>query len=203
MSVGMPQTLLLHEFGSHVWSVFGGPPYQVGSSLAEKRNWYDVDVRMILSDEEYEAWGLGDPKRPHNNAKWVSLCLAYSALGKFLTGLPIDFQIQQRSHANREFEKQPRSALGIVPLRMMEYAQSVNPVMKTECAWLIEFPIHDGQVQYYGRTINGVGITPENMDAIRYARKEDAESVCEILRPLNAAPSNPYSHGKVVEHSWG
>lgn len=114
--VGMPAYLYLQEFGSQVWSVFGVPPYQVGSSLQGDRTPNDVDVRVILSDEEYEKWGLGDPKRPHGNAKWVSLVMAYSALGKAMTGLPIDFQIQQQTEANNK-EPGPRSAIGIVPLR--------------------------------------------------------------------------------------
>lgn len=194
----MPQTLLLQEFGSQVWSVFGGPPYHVGSSLTEKRDWHDVDIRTILSDEEYETWDLGDPKRPHDNLKWVSLCLAYSALGSFLTGLPIDFQIQQQSDANKTFEKQPRSAIGIVPLRIMEIANPKSkPAAETpgpEYAWLIEFPIVDGQIGYYGKTISGLGITPENADAIRFSRKEDAEKLIEFIGSPN---------GKAVEHAWG
>lgn len=115
MGVGMPAELLLHEFGSQVWSVFGKPPYQVGSSLMNK-TWRDVDVRLILDDEEYEAWGFGEPESEMRNAKWVSLCLAYSALGRQMTGLPIDFQIQQQSHANQKHEG-PRGALGLTPLR--------------------------------------------------------------------------------------
>ena len=116
--VGMPAILLLDEFGSQVWHAFGHPPYHVGSSLCGKQ-WRDVDVRLILSDEEYAALGLGDPTQTHRNGKWVSLCLAYSELGKALTGLPIDFQIQQRTHANAEYDG-PRSALGLIPLRFHE-----------------------------------------------------------------------------------
>ena len=114
--VGMPATLLLDEFGSQIWSAFGHVPYHVGSSLRQK-TWRDVDVRLILSDEEYERMGLGDPKHPHQNAKWTSLVLAYSALGKAMTGLPIDFQIQQQTYANTHY-KGIRSALGITPLRL-------------------------------------------------------------------------------------
>lgn len=119
MGVGMPTTLLLHEFGSQVWHAFGEPPYHVGSSLTQKSGWRDVDVRLILDDETYAAKGLGDPKRPHSNGKWVALCLAFSALGKQMTGLPIDFQIQQQTVANAEY-KGERSALGVVALRMRE-----------------------------------------------------------------------------------
>jgi hypothetical protein len=112
----MPQYLLLEEFGSQVMAAFGQPPYLVGSALFGKK-WRDVDVRLILSDEEYEAMGLGRPLECQMNGKWVSLTLAYSALGKAMTGLPIDFQIQQQSKANRDF-KECRSALGFIALRM-------------------------------------------------------------------------------------
>ena len=53
MSVGMPATLLLEEFGSQVWNAFGDCPYLVGSALENKTGWRDVDVRIILDDEEY------------------------------------------------------------------------------------------------------------------------------------------------------
>lgn len=120
MSVGMPAYLFLEEFGSQVWAAFGDNPYHVGSSLKGKQ-WRDVDIRLILADDEYERLGLGDPNYPQQNAKWVSLCMAYSALGKAMTGLPIDFQIQQQTNANEKFSQKegcPRSALGFVPLRL-------------------------------------------------------------------------------------
>lgn len=117
MGVGMPQALLLQEFGSKIWDAFGHVPYHVGSSLELKAGWRDVDVRLILPDEEYEAMGLGKPDTPHCNAKWVALCLAFSELGKTMTGLPIDFQIQQMTKANEEFIGD-RSAIGLIPHRM-------------------------------------------------------------------------------------
>ncbi len=123
MGVGFPATLLLQEFGSKIEDAFGDMPFHVGSSLKEKTGWRDVDVRLMLDDETYMAMGLGDPKYPHHNAKWVALCLAFSALGKEMTGLPIDFQIQQRTLANETFPGQgqnPRSALGVVPHKMKD-----------------------------------------------------------------------------------
>jgi hypothetical protein len=72
MGVGMTASLYLEEFGSQVWAAFGMPPFHVGSSLLGKQ-WRDVDVRLILSDEEYERLGLGDPQYPLQNARWVSL----------------------------------------------------------------------------------------------------------------------------------
>ncbi len=118
VGVGMPAALWLDEFGSQVWSAFGEPPYLVGSALHGKQ-WRDVDVRLILDDEAYAALGLGRPDQAHLNAKWVSLCMAYSALGRAMTGLPIDFQIQQQTDANAKF-KESRSALGCIGLRIRE-----------------------------------------------------------------------------------
>lgn len=114
MSVGMPASLRLDQFGAQVWAAFGSPPYHlVGSALSEKV-WRDVDVRLILDDEEWDAMRLGNPNCDHQNAKWNSLCLAYSALGRVMTGLPIDFQIQRQTEANKLFDG-PRSALGLLP----------------------------------------------------------------------------------------
>lgn len=130
LRVGMPATLWLNEFGSQVWSAFGEIPYLVGSALKNELisgrgkkakpspQPFDVDVRVILSDKEYKRQGYGDPKRCHRNGKWVAMCLAFSELGKRMTGLPIDFQIQQQTEANKD--KSPRSALGIVALRFKE-----------------------------------------------------------------------------------
>src|SRR4051812_34613899 len=123
MGVGMPQDLLLHEFGSHVWAAFGGPPYLVGSALVNKTGWRDVDVRMILEDKVWDDMELGDPRSCHLNGKWVAMCLAFSAFGKDMTGLPIDFQLQKQTDCNKEFEGKGRSALGFIPLRM----QHLNP----------------------------------------------------------------------------
>ncbi len=121
MSVGMPAYLYLEEFGSQVWAAFGHPPFHVGSSLTTKSAWRDVDVRLILPDDEYEALGLGKPNFPRQNGKWVALCLAFSALGQHMTGLPIDFQIQQQTRANEEYPRAdcPRSALGVVTARIL------------------------------------------------------------------------------------
>lgn len=117
IGTGMPASLLLDEFGSQVWSAFGEMPYLVGSAMRSK-DWRDVDVRLILDDDKYEELGLGEPHDPHTNGKWVSLCLAYAALGKSLTGLPIDFQIQQRTFANMKFKGKPRNPIGMIDLRI-------------------------------------------------------------------------------------
>jgi hypothetical protein len=108
----MPATLKLEQFGELLHDAFGEVPYQVGSSL-ETTTWRDVDVRVMLDDETYAAMGFGDPVYSHHNAKWVAFTLAFSALGREMTGLPVDFQIQQTTRANEQFGgRGGRSALG-------------------------------------------------------------------------------------------
>ena len=119
--VGMPAAMWLDEFGSQVWNAFGDAPFQVGSSVGSKE-WRDVDVRLILSDDEYAALDIGEPREMGHNAKWAALCMAFAALGKAMTGLPIDFQIQQRTWATDRYPspENPRLALGMVGLRFRE-----------------------------------------------------------------------------------
>lgn len=115
--VGMPAAVKLDLFADQVFSAFGQCPYLVGSALATTQ-WRDVDVRVILADDEYAAVFPGcDPRDEHRCAKWVAVCLAFSALGREMTGLPIDFQVQQQTYANSTFNA-PRSAIGIVEHRI-------------------------------------------------------------------------------------
>lgn len=109
MSAGNPQTIWLHKFGEIVHDAFGATPYQVGSSLISK-DWRDVDVRLLLPDEEFEAL-FGVPQSAEVNKKLAAFTLAFAALGKQMTGLPIDFQIQPLSHANDKYGGEARSAL--------------------------------------------------------------------------------------------
>lgn len=88
--------------------------YLVGSSL-ERPDWRDVDVRMMMDDATFlhhfpgvnlaaGTWEF-DPK-------W---CLLVAAISMWLskhTGLPIDFQFQPMTHANR-WHKGRRHALGL------------------------------------------------------------------------------------------
>jgi hypothetical protein len=105
--VGKPAYEYLQLFGDIVWDAFGSPSYLVGSALYGKK-WRDVDMRVILEDKEWELWGLGDPVRPNNKCR--AFTLAFSELGRKMTGLPVDFQIQQQTMANEKF-KGGRSAL--------------------------------------------------------------------------------------------
>jgi hypothetical protein len=118
MSVGQPQGMLLNEFGERLRDAFGEVAYHVGSSLGDKTSgWRDVDVRLMLDDDVWQKMELGKPDNPHGNRKWRALCIVFSDYGRHLTGLPIDFQLQQRTHANAEYGRARgcnRSALIVV-----------------------------------------------------------------------------------------
>jgi len=107
----MPAGIWLNKFGVIIRDYFGHVPYHVGSSLNSK-DWRDVDVRLILPDDECEAM-FGDQPN-FTNPKWAAIVLAFCALGKEMTGLPIDFQIQPQTWANKTYPmaENPRSAMG-------------------------------------------------------------------------------------------
>ena len=108
MSTGMPAGIWLQKFGSIVRDYFGHVAYHVGSSL-DRKDWRDVDVRLILPDDEFTA-RFGTNQSSTANPKLAAVTLAFAALGSDMTGLPIDFQIQPQSWANEHYPFR-RSAL--------------------------------------------------------------------------------------------
>lgn len=108
MSTGMPAGIWLTKFGVIVEDYFGHTAYHVGSSLKSK-DWRDVDVRLILPDDEFTE-RFGEHRFAETNPRLAAVTLAFCALGREMTGLPIDFQIQPQSHANEKYPDM-RSAL--------------------------------------------------------------------------------------------
>lgn len=80
-------------------------PFLVGS-VWERRDPGDIDVRVILADDEFDALFDARPRL------WSLLCLTTTAYLEQATGLPVDFQVQRRTEAN-EKHPGPRSALGL------------------------------------------------------------------------------------------
>lgn len=100
IGTGMPATTLLETFGQWIYDAFGETAYHVGSSTRGK-SWRDVDVRLMLDDEEFDALFPGYRCAHQRDAKWALICAGISELGKRITGLPIDFQIQRATAANK------------------------------------------------------------------------------------------------------
>jgi len=110
----MPAGIWLTKFGVIVRDYFGHVPYQVGSSL-DRKDWRDVDVRLILPDDEF-AERFGDIFRSsETDPKLAAITLAFAALGKAMTGLPIDFQIQPQSHANKLYPNKRSALVEVLP----------------------------------------------------------------------------------------
>lgn len=101
------QQFNLNTVCSSVTKLFGYGIYQVGSSL-KRQDFRDVDLRCILSNEEFDrmfAIQNGDKILKFFNvsiSEWL----------QSRTGLPIDFQFQREQQANEEFNG-PRNAVGI------------------------------------------------------------------------------------------
>ena len=90
---------LLEAWAREVSAMFRGEmPYLVGSSL-QRPDWRDIDVRLIIADSDFAKL----KKRVHIQ----HLGLAVSLWGQRATGLPIDFQVQQRTEANRVHDGKP------------------------------------------------------------------------------------------------
>lgn len=106
----VPEFFELNHACLAINEAFGiGCTYLVGSCLT-KRDYRDVDVRTILDDEYFQRLFPGP--EDGRNALWSLTCASFSLwLGKH-SGLPIDYQIQSRTYANKYF-KGDRSALGI------------------------------------------------------------------------------------------
>ncbi len=114
MGFGPHKHLLLDQFGQLVFAAWGDVGYQVGSSLTSS-TWRDVDIRVMLSDEEYErrlgpVWQTG---MRHKDLGYRAEMLAWSTLGERMTGLPIDFQVERESEANALFPTEGRNPIGV------------------------------------------------------------------------------------------
>ena len=104
------EKLRLSDWAEHVVPMFGGEvPYLVGSVLDDP-NYRDVDIRLILDDDAFARLSaLIDVRR---------LGFVVSLWGQQVTGLRIDFQIQEQTTANEEF-KGPRHAIGLGALQVV------------------------------------------------------------------------------------
>lgn len=95
---------LLESWGQDVCSMFRGEmPYLVGSSMT-RPDYRDVDVRMLLPDHQHA--------KLKKRVNLQQLGLTVSLWGQRVTGLPIDFQVQQRTAANEKYDA-PRRPLAM------------------------------------------------------------------------------------------
>lgn len=98
--IGVPQIFDLNAACRSLTDAFGPFLFLVGSSL-DRRDFRDVDVRCMLEDADFARMFPGVvPGSEWRDACWSVLCASISHWLSSRSGLPIDFQIQQFSHAN-------------------------------------------------------------------------------------------------------
>ncbi|QDQ93694.1 hypothetical protein FND50_25020 [Rhodococcus sp. WB9] len=81
-----------------VREVLDESPYLVGSCL-ERADYRDVDIRVLLDDERYDALFPRPGSDPLRHLIEDRLTDHYVAM----TGLRVDFQIQRQSNANEKY----------------------------------------------------------------------------------------------------
>lgn len=101
------QMFLLDEACKPLAEGFQDTPYLVGTAF-DRKEFRDVDVRMILPDKRYARLLKAIDRE--------GIIFLGLAIGEYLaarTGLPIDFQIQQQTAANKHHGGNPRNPLGL------------------------------------------------------------------------------------------
>ena len=114
--VGAPACFALELACQHLMDAFGAKwengCYVVGSAL-ERPDWRDIDVRLIMSDDEFAK--LFPDAGPHghweHDPRWLLLTTWASKWLSDQSGLPVDFQFQAQTHAN-EKHRGVRNAIG-------------------------------------------------------------------------------------------
>lgn len=93
---------------------FGYGVFLVGSSL-RTREYRDVDLRCIISDEDFERLFPGAGEASWRHPLWSLMCSSISLQLSQASGLPIDFQIQSMTEANRDYPspEHKRNAMGV------------------------------------------------------------------------------------------
>jgi hypothetical protein len=99
--VGAPQIFVLDQAVWFVERAFGETSYLVGSAT-KTVNFRDVDVRMIMGDAKFELL-FGAHGDTQHTPFWQLICTSVSLYLQKQTGLPVDFQIQSMTSANRRF----------------------------------------------------------------------------------------------------
>jgi hypothetical protein len=97
---------LLNDACIPIAEAFGSLPYLVGS-VTERPDYRDIDLRLILTDEDFDHWFRG------RVMLWSLICLTIGRHLASATGLPIDFQIQRRTEANEKHPDGARHPLGM------------------------------------------------------------------------------------------
>lgn len=93
----------------------GGHCYLVGSAL-ERADRRDIDIRLMLPDEDFDRLfpdARGQRHLHEHDPRWLVMTIAISGWLSQLSGLPVDFQFQRQTQANKT-HKGRRNAMGMI-----------------------------------------------------------------------------------------
>lgn len=107
--VGAPAIFALELACQQVCAAFNGFGCYLVGSVLERPDWRDVDVRFIMSDEDFAALFPDAKTHWEQDERWLLLTISISERLSKVTGLPIDFQFQPQTHANTVHPKQRHS----------------------------------------------------------------------------------------------
>lgn len=114
--LGAPECFALSHACLIVEAALGETCYLVGSAV-DRRDFRDVDVRVIMSDEKWQLL-FGRTQNGELVPFWSLLCTAISEYLSRRTGLKVDFQIQRRSAVREADWEKPRQPLAIYPINI-------------------------------------------------------------------------------------
>ena len=107
------QASALGLFGRVVREAWQETPYQVGSSLRSGEIPRDIDVRVMISQSEFQQRFPGtNVERRHVCEQWRAQMMVWSEWGRQLTGLNIDFQVEPKEDADMRFPNEERRPIG-------------------------------------------------------------------------------------------
>jgi hypothetical protein len=110
--IGAPEFFNLNQLCVILNYAFDSTSYLVGSSL-HKRDYRDVDIRCMMDDEKFDKMFPGMGGNPQHHALWSLMCSSISEWLSKRSGLPVDFQLQRTTDANKEYGGKMRNAIGL------------------------------------------------------------------------------------------
>ncbi len=138
--VGAPAIFALELACQHINAALGHYGCYLVGSCMERADWRDVDVRFIMGDEEFSklfpSVDLSNGSAIwESDPRWLLFTTAICQWLRAQTGLPIDFQIQPQTFANKRHDKH-RSAIG---LRIARSNREPRPLNDDETKCVREF----------------------------------------------------------------
>jgi hypothetical protein len=110
--IGAPKAFELEMACQVVVDAFDSLGCFLVGSATERADWRDVDLRMMFKDEDFAKLFPDAGEHWEHDSRWLLMTAAISDWLSKRSGLPVDFQFQPMTWANKKFDK-IRHAVGI------------------------------------------------------------------------------------------